>query len=105
MEREIMIATLVNARTLAPHPPVDYDTRAALSLARASTAALLSLSALARREMITALTDEVALLHSAEDEPSLHAARVLAAFLPADIEQDARDQKRFRSESRHKFKV
>ena len=100
-----MIATLFHARTFVPHLPIHHDTRAALSLARASTAALMSLSALARREMITALTDEVALLHAAEDEPSLYAAGVLAGYLPDDIEQDVRDQKRLRSDARHKFKV
>jgi hypothetical protein len=62
-------------------PAVDQDLQAALSLARAATTALLNLSALSRREMITALTDEVALLRTVDDRPALHAAGVLTQYL------------------------
>jgi hypothetical protein len=87
-----MIATASDVRAFVLHPSVDHDLRTALSLARASTAALLSLSALARREMITALTEEVALLQTFEDEPSLHAAGVLARYLPERVDQGGREE-------------
>ena len=72
--------TAVDFATYAP-PSVDHDLRAALSLARASTTALLNLSALARREMTAALADEVAVLHALGDDPSLHAAEILTQYL------------------------
>ena len=65
----------------APASPVEHDLQTALSLARASTTALLNLSALGRREIITALTDEVARLRSADDDSSRHAAGVLTRYL------------------------
>jgi hypothetical protein len=65
----------------SPPSPVEHDLQAALSLAQAATTALLNLSALGRREIITALTDEVARLRSADDEPSRHAASVLTRYL------------------------
>ncbi len=61
--------------------PVEPDILVALSLARAAATALLNLSALGRREMITALNDEVARLRSAEDDSSRHAASVLTQYL------------------------
>jgi hypothetical protein len=61
--------------------PAEHDLQTALSLARASTTALLNLSALGRREIITALTDEVARLRSADDDSSRHAAGVLTRYL------------------------
>ncbi len=64
-----------------PRPPVEHDIQTALSLAWASTTALLNLSALGRREIITALTDEVARLRAADDESSRHAASVLTRYL------------------------
>ena len=97
-------AAVVGFAEFAP-PPVDHDLQTALSLARASTAALLSLSALARREMITALTDEVALLHTFEDGPSQYAAEVLARYLPDRMERQDLQRIHLRSASRFKFKV
>jgi len=67
--------------TAHARPAVDDDLQAALSLARASTTALLNLSALSRREMVTALTDEVALLRTVDNHPALHAAGILTQYL------------------------
>jgi hypothetical protein len=64
-----------------PRSPVEHDLQTALSLARASTTALLNLSALGRREIVTALNDELARLRSADDESSRHAAGVLTRYL------------------------
>ena len=100
-----MTATSNAVRISAAPPPLDQDLQVALSLARATATALLSLSALAQREMITALTDEVALLHTSETAPSEYAAAVLAGYLPCrpgpeDLQRTSR-----RSESRFIFKV
>jgi hypothetical protein len=73
--------TMTAIPAAAPRLPVEHDLQTALSLARASTTALLNLSALGRREIITALTDEVARLRLADDESSRHAAAVLTRYL------------------------
>ena len=76
-----MTATPATSPASAPRSPVEHDLQAALSLARASTTALLNLSALGRREIITALADEVARLRTADDDSSRHAANVLTRYL------------------------
>ena len=86
-------------------PAMDLDRHVALCLARANTTALMNLSALARREMIAALTDEVALLHTFEDGPSHYAAEVLSRYIPDRLEPDDLGPIHLRSASRLKFKV
>ncbi|MDB5482916.1 MAG: hypothetical protein JWO83_3969 [Caulobacteraceae bacterium] len=76
-----LAVTVVDFPACAP-PPVDHDLQVALSLARANTAALLNLSALSRREIIIALTDEVALLRAVDNRPQIHAAHILTQYLP-----------------------
>ena len=76
-----MTATPAPSPAGATRSPVEHDLQAALSLARASTTALLNLSALGRREIITALADEVARLRAADDDSSRHAASVLTRYL------------------------
>jgi hypothetical protein len=104
MDRKIMNAIPVAARDFVPLP-VDSNLQVALSLARASTAALLSLSALANREMIAALTEEAARLHTFGDGMSMDAAEVLERYLPSRVEPQAGEVISLRPASRYKFKV
>lgn len=86
MELNTMCDDSTTERIFPVRPSIDHDVQAALSLARASTAALLSLSALGRREIIAALTNELALLNTSGDGPSRYAAEVLARYLPGRLE-------------------
>lgn len=61
---------------------VELDLQTALSLARATTAALLNLSPLAHREMKAALTDEVTLLRAIGGPKAEVAANLVAQYLP-----------------------
>jgi hypothetical protein len=97
------LATTIDVASCAP--VIDLDRHVALSLARANTTALMNLSALARREMITALTDEVARLHTFEDGPSQYAAEVLSRYIPDGLQPDDLGRIHLKSACRHKFKV
>ena len=76
---------------------LEMDLATALALARASTLALLSLSALAHREVSAAMQDELARLELESDSASQAASALLRQFIPKDPNEGRTCHPRFQS--------
>lgn len=76
---------------------LETDLATALALARASTLALLNLSALSHREVSAAMQDELARLELESDSTSEAASALLRQFIPEDENEGRPCHPRFRS--------